>query len=167
MTDTAVRPSTLRNPTRFFIGGEWAAPSSSATIEVVDSASEEVFLTVAEAQAEDVDHAVAAARHAFDNGPWPRMSPQERAVYLNKIADALQSRGDAFADSWTQESGVLKSMSAHAVTGLVANFRYYAGLAETYAWETKHTSQFGQPALLVREPVGVVAAIVPWNAPPS
>ena len=165
MSVTASRPSTVRNPARFFIGGEWVEPSSTSVIEVVDSASEEVFLIVAEAQTADVDCAVAAARQAFDSGPWPRMSPHERAVYLNRIADGLATRGDALADSWSQESGVLRSMSAHAVTGLVANFRYYAGLADSFAWEERHTSQFGQPALLVREPVGVVAAIVPWNAP--
>lgn len=165
MTATASRLSLVQNPGCFYIGGEWTAPSSNATIDVIDSASEEVFLTVAEAQADDVERAVAAARRAFDTGPWPRMSPQERAVYLNRIADALSTRGEALADSWTQESGVLRSMSAHAVTGLVANLRYYAGLADTFLWEEKRTSQFGQPALLVREPVGVVAAIVPWNAP--
>lgn len=165
MADTRSRLSTLRNPGRLFIGGQWLAPSSASTIEVVDSGNEEVFLTVAEAQAADVEQAVAAARQAFDSGPWPRMTPHERAGYLNRIADGLAARGDQLADCWTQESGVLRSMSAHSAAGLAATFRYYAGLADTFAWEEKHTSAFGQPALLVREAVGVVAAIVPWNAP--
>ena len=159
------RPSTIRQPEKLFIGGEWIAPSSASLIDVVDSSNEEVFLTVADAQAADVDLAVAAARQAFDAGPWPRLSPQERAVYLNLIADGLAAHGDQLADSWTQESGVLRSMSAYAAGGLAATFRYYAGLADSFAWEQKHTSSMGQPALLVREPVGVVAAIVPWNAP--
>ncbi len=165
MSDAVSRHLPLRNPRRFFIGGEWVVPSSDAVVDVIDSGTEEVFLTVAEAQEADVERAVAAARQAFDAGPWPRMSPQERAVYLNRIADALAARADALADSWTQESGVLRSMSAHTAKGLIGNFRYYAGLADTYAWEEKRTSQTGQPALLVREAVGVVAAIVPWNAP--
>ena len=165
MTDATNRMSTLRHPGRFFIGGEWIVPSSEATIDVVDSGNEEVFLTVAEAQATDVELAIAAARKAFDSGPWPRMKPQERGEYLNKIADALAARADQLADSWTQESGVLRTMAAHTATGLATTFRYYAGLANSFSWEEKHTSAFGQPALLVREPVGVVAAIVPWNAP--
>jgi aldehyde dehydrogenase (NAD+) len=165
MTITATRPGQVRNPRSLFIGGGWVDPSTSATIDVFDSTTEEVFLTVAEAQAADVERAVAAARKAFDEGPWPRMSPAERGVYLNKIADAWASRAEALADSWASESGVLRSMSAHAATGLATIFRYYGGLGETFAWAEKRTSQMGQPALLVREPVGVVAAIIPWNAP--
>ena len=165
MTATTARAQHVRNPGAFFFGGEWVAPSAKTTIDVVDSASEEVFLTVAEAQAEDVDRAVTAARKAFDEGPWARMSPRERAVYLNRIADAWAARGDQLADSWAAESGVLRAVSTHAATGLGHTFRYYAGLADSFAWEEKFTSQTGQPALLVREAVGVVAAIIPWNAP--
>lgn len=163
-TLTASRPQHVRHPEKLFIAGEWVAPSSSATIDVVDSATEEVFLTVAEAQQPDIERAVSAARDAFDNGPWARMSPAERAVYLERIADAWAARGEALSDTWSMESGVLHKISAHAAQGLAEIFRYYAGLAESFAWEEKHTSMIGQPALLVREPVGVVAAIVPWNA---
>ena len=167
MSVTTARQSHVRNPGSLFIGGAWLKPSSSATIDVVDSATEEVFLTVAEAQATDVERAVAAARAAFDTGPWPRMSPAERGVYLNKIADAWEMRGEALADTWASESGVLRSMSIHSAKGVASVFRYYAGLGESFAWEEKHTSSMGLPALLVREPVGVVAAIIPWNAPHS
>lgn len=165
MTITALRPSEIRHPRALFIGGEWVEPSSSATIDVLDSTSEELFLTVAEAQAADVERAVAAARAAFDTGPWPRLSPAERGVYLARIADAWTSRADALADSWAAESGVLRSMSAHAAKGLSDIFHYYAGLGESFAWQEKHVSGGGQPALLMREAVGVVAAIIPWNAP--
>ena len=167
MMSAAIRSSHIRHPGAFFIGGDWALPSSSATIEVRDSGTEEVFLTVAEAQRDDVDRAVAAARQAFDRGPWPRMSPAERGVFLEKIADAWAWRADALADTWASESGVLRSMSVHAASGVATVFRYYAGLGSSFAWTEKHKSAFGQPALLVREPVGVVAAIIPWNAPHS
>ncbi|WP_309140941.1 aldehyde dehydrogenase family protein [Novosphingobium sp. G106] len=167
MTIATVRQGHVRNPRSLFIGGAWIAPSSSSTFDVVDSATEEVFLTVAEAQAADVERAVAAARDAFDHGPWPRMCPAERGVWLGKIADAWELRGEALADTWSLESGVLRSMSIHSAKGVADVFRYYAGLGETFAWEEKHTSSTGQPALLVREPVGVVAAIIPWNAPHS
>ena len=167
MTITATRQNHVRNPRALFIGGDWIEPSSASTIDVVESTTEEVFLTVAEAQATDVERAVAAARQAFDTGPWPRMSPAERGAFLNKIADAWETRSEALADTWASESGVLRSMSIHSAKGVAEVFRYYAGLGETFAWEEKHTSSMGLPALLVREPVGVVAAIVPWNAPHS
>jgi aldehyde dehydrogenase (NAD+) len=167
VTLTANRISHVRNPLSFYIGGEWVEPPSPATIDVLDSATEELFLTVAEAQAADVEHAVAAARQAFDHGPWPRMSPQERAHFLNKIADAWLTRGDAVADTWTMESGVLRSMSTHSAKGLAEVFRYYAKLAESFPWQEKDAATAGQSALLVREAVGVVAAIIPWNAPHS
>ena len=83
----------LRHLDRFFIGGEWVAPSSEATITVTDSATEERFFSVAEAQAADIARAVEAARQAFDAGPWPRMSHAERAEYLRAIAAALRERG--------------------------------------------------------------------------
>jgi aldehyde dehydrogenase (NAD+) len=167
MTITAVRPSHVLNPRALFIGGAWVEPSSSSTFDVVDSATEEVFLTVAEAQAPDITRAVAAARAAFDTGPWPRLSPAERGVWLNRIADAWEMRGERLADTWAMESGVLRTMGVHSAKGVADVFRYYAGLGETFAWEEKHTSGMGLPGLLVREPVGVVAAIIPWNAPHS
>ena len=165
MATLAERPRHIAHPDRLFIGGSWVEPSSRATIDVFDSASEQVFLTVAEAQAADVERAVAAARKAFDEGPWPRMTHPERAVWLNRIADAWAARADALADTWTMEAGVLRAMTAHGAKSVAGTFRYYAGLAETFAWEEKHVSAGGQPALLVREPVGVVAAIIPWNGP--
>jgi acyl-CoA reductase-like NAD-dependent aldehyde dehydrogenase len=155
----------IRNPDRLFIGGEWVEPSSRARIDVRDSASEEIFLSVAEAQAEDVDRAVAAAREAFDRGPWPRLSHAERAAWLVKIADAWTKRTEAFADTWTRESGVLHAIAKRAVLGPVQTFRFHAGLAETFEWEEPHVTMDGKRAMLVREPVGVVGAIIPWNAP--
>jgi acyl-CoA reductase-like NAD-dependent aldehyde dehydrogenase len=93
------------------------------------------------------------------------MTPAERGVWLKKIADAWAARTDAAADSWTAESGVLRSMSTYGSAMCAGVFNYYAGLGESFAWEEKHVSEDGLPALLVREPVGVVGAIIPWNAP--
>ena len=124
MTGIATRAHKIRHPKSFFIGGDWVSPSSTDTIDVIDSGTEEVFVTVAEAQAADIDRAVKAAREAFDRGPWPRMSPAERAVYLNRIADLWPARAEALADSWSAESGVLRSMSTYAAGGVGKTFRY-------------------------------------------
>jgi len=155
----------IRHPERFFIGGEWVEPSSSARIDVRDSATEEVFLSVAEAQIEDVDRAVAAARKAFDHGPWPRMAHKERAAWLEKIADVWTKRAPDIADTWVRESGVLHAVAKYAAVNPAATFRYHAGLADTFEWEEPHVTPDGLRAALVREPVGVVGAIIPWNAP--
>jgi acyl-CoA reductase-like NAD-dependent aldehyde dehydrogenase len=134
-------------------------------IEVSDSATEEVFLRVAEAQEADVSRAVGAARVAFDTGPWPRMTHSERAEFLRGIADGLRARTEDFGQIWPRESGVLHAIAGPATLGSAGTFDYYAGLAETFAFEERATPMTGGFGLLVREPVGVVGAIIPWNAP--
>jgi aldehyde dehydrogenase (NAD+) len=148
-----------------FIGGEWVQPSSSATIDVINPATEELFARVAEAREPDIARAVQAARKAFDTGPWPRMSHAERAVYLRKMGDGLIARGQDTSRIWTSEMGVTISASSRGAGGIGHVFHYYASLAETFAFEEQHKPLTGGTGLLVREPVGVVAAIIPWNAP--
>lgn len=157
----------IRHPDKFFIGGHWVDPSTDAVIEVRDSSNEETFLTVAAAHGDDIERAVGSAREAFDNGPWPRLTPAERGVWLRKIADGWASRSDAAADSWTAESGVLRKMSAFSATGVAGIFNFYARLGDTFRWKETRTGSGGQPALVVQEAVGVVAAIIPWNVPAS
>ena len=155
----------LRHAGQFFIDGGWVDPSSTDTIDVKDSTNERVFLSVAEAKAPDIDRAVAAARSAFDVGPWARTTHQERAEYLRAIANGLRERAADFGELWPRESGVLHSVAQHAAVGGAATFDYYAGLADTYPFEERVTPSMGDFGLLVREPVGVVGAIIPWNAP--
>jgi aldehyde dehydrogenase (NAD+) len=161
----ASRSLTLAHPDRFFIDGAWIAPSSDSCFKVITPSTEELYLTVAEAQAADMDRAIAAARTAFDHGPWPRMSHAERSVYLNAMADALGDRAHELADIWTSEMGVLRTVSQAVVNSTIDVFRYYASLADTFTFEERHQPAVGKVGLLVREPVGVVAAIIPWNAP--
>jgi acyl-CoA reductase-like NAD-dependent aldehyde dehydrogenase len=164
--DTFTRPTaSLRHPDRFFIGGEWVQPSSSATITVIDSSSEAPFLTVAAAQADDIAKAVTAARDAFDKGPWPRMSHAERAKYMRAMAAGLRKRADDIAALWPRETGALVGLARPYTERAAAEFEYYAAMAETYPFEEVHTPTTGKFGLLVREPVGVVAAIIPWNGP--
>ena len=156
----------LRHADRFFIGGEWVEPSSDAVIDVIDSTSEQLFFSVAEAKEADMARAVAAARQAFDEGPWPRLSHEQRAEYLRAIATALEKRTEDLGQIWPRESGVLHVVAKGSVAGAAATFDYYAGLAQTFPFEEEaQPSMGGKFGLLVREPVGVVGAIIPWNAP--
>jgi aldehyde dehydrogenase (NAD+) len=158
--------ASLRHSDRFFIGGDWVQPSTDASIDVIDSASEEVFLSVAEAKEADMSRAVGAAREAFDNGPWPRMSHVQRASYLQAIAAGIRERAADLAQIWPREAGILFSMAQNAPAGTAGTFEFYAGLATTYPFEQPATpTAGGEFGLLVREPVGVVGAIIPWNAP--
>ena len=156
------------HPDKFFIGGKWVAPSSSAKIDVIDSGTEERFISVAEAQAEDANAAVAAAREAFDRGPWPQLSHAERAKYLKAIGQGIRERAEDLARTWTMETGIVHAGALAGSKGLGGVWDYYAGLAETFPFVERHKPALGgEVGLLVREPVGVVTAIIPWNAPPS
>jgi aldehyde dehydrogenase (NAD+) len=155
----------LRNADRFFIGGEWVTPSSGARIDVIDSATEELFFSVAEAEQADMTRAVTAARLAFDEGPWPRMSHAQRAEYLRAIAARLRERTEDIGQIWPRESGVLHAIARRTGAGAARTFEFYAGLADTYPFEEPATPTVGEFGLIVREPVGVVGAIIPWNAP--
>jgi acyl-CoA reductase-like NAD-dependent aldehyde dehydrogenase len=149
----------LRNPDRFFIGGAWAKPSSPAQFEVINPTTEEVFLRVAEAQAEDMAAAVTAAREAFDRGPWPRLSHAERAEYLRAIAGALDERSVPLSRIWSSQMGVLHTIARGGSAGFGGTYRYNAGLADDFPFVERHEPKAGGKAgFLVREPVGVVGA---------
>jgi betaine-aldehyde dehydrogenase len=150
---------------RLWIGGEWEKPSSSATIEVISPFSEAPVGRVPEAREADVDRAVAAARRAFDAGPWPRTPASERADLLGKLQQALQARAQDLAVTITSEMGSPITFS-HMGQVLASNLvlAYYAGLARQFPFEEIRAGMLG-PAIVRQEPVGVVAAIVPWNVP--
>ena len=158
----------VRHPDKFFIDGRWMEPSSTKTIKVVNSATEEPFLTVAEAQEADIERAVAAARKAFDHGPWPRMSHLERAACMRAMAAELDKLAEPHARIWTTEAGALHGFTKARCAGISNDYLSYAALADTFAFQERHKPKSGgEVALLIREPVGVVAAIVPWNAAPG
>ncbi|MEY4099840.1 MAG: hypothetical protein RL300_1011 [Pseudomonadota bacterium] len=158
--------SPIKNSDKFYIDGKWVTPSTSSQFKVINSSTEELFSIVAEAQEGDVNLAVAAARKAFDKGPWPRLTPAERAKYLTALATEMEKLAERSAMIWSCESGVVNS-AALAITKTIGDaYRYYAGLADTFEFQERHPSGApGYVGLLVHEPVGVVSIIIPWNGP--
>jgi acyl-CoA reductase-like NAD-dependent aldehyde dehydrogenase len=156
----------VKSPGRLFIDGGWIAPSSDATIEVRSAISEELFLTVAEALEADVNRAVDAARRAFDTGPWPRMSPAERAGHVRALGQALSRRVPEVAGIWPHEMGNLHSWSLGGAQMAAGFYEDYARIAEGFVFEEEHPTDTAKVGMLAHEAVGVVGAIIPWNGSP-
>ncbi|RJL34483.1 aldehyde dehydrogenase [Bailinhaonella thermotolerans] len=149
----------------FYIAGEWVAPAGPGIIEVVSPHTEEVIAKVPEGGAADIDRAVAAARKAFDEGPWPRLSPEERADALARLTGLYEARQEEMAQTITAEMGCAISFSRVMQAAVPLELlRKTVAYAREYPWEEERRGDYG-PAIVRREPVGVVAAIVPWNAP--
>jgi betaine-aldehyde dehydrogenase len=144
---------------KLYIGGKWVDPVGKGSIDVINASTEEVMGTIPEGNEADVQAAVAAARSAFDS--WSQQPVAVRSDYLRKIQAGLQGRAAELAEIITGEVGMPLKMSAQIQVGSpIANFGYYAQLADKFQWE----EQTGN-SCVVREAVGVVACITPWNYP--
>ncbi len=144
---------------RVFIGGEWVAPSGNEPIEVINATTEEVMGTVPACSSEDADRAVVAARGAFT--AWSQTSREERAGFMSAVAAGLAERGAEIAATISQELGMPLKLSRLIQAGLpTAQFAAMPKLLEEIEWE----EEIGNSRVL-REPVGVVGAITPWNYP--
>ncbi|KWF36108.1 aldehyde dehydrogenase [Burkholderia pseudomultivorans] len=161
------RPSlNMPHADRLYIGGRWVAPASAETCAVLNCATEDVVAHAAMANEADVDAAVRVARDAFDRGPWPHLSPAERAAFLEKIAARLEALNDEFARGWSIESGVLYRIAKPRIGLFLSGaFRQYAAMAHSYPFVAPARAVTGHQAYRVQEPVGVVVVIVPWNGP--
>jgi len=150
---------------QLFIAGDWIQPSTSATFDVISPHTEETIARVAEGREADMDRAVAAARAAFDTGPWPRCSAAERADVMARVLGLLQERAAELAITITSEMGSPISFSNLGQV-MAANMLldYYIQLARTFPFEEVRPGMQG-PTLVRQEPVGVAACIVPWNVP--
>jgi acyl-CoA reductase-like NAD-dependent aldehyde dehydrogenase len=158
--------SLLMAPDRFFIGGEWVEASTRSNFDVIEPSTEELFYSVAAAQADDMDRAIAAARRAFDRGPWPRLSHAERADVMRRLAQGLLARTGDLARIWSSEMGIVNMFAQLIIPSAADVYTYYAGLAQEFPFVEPHQpTAGGEVGLLVREPVGVVGAIIPWNSP--
>ncbi len=148
------------------IGGRWSKPTTRQRITVVSPHTEEPVAQVASAAAADVDAAVAAARRAFDTGPWPRWTPSERIAAVRGLAEAYGRRRAEMAEAITTEIGAPVSFAKRAQVALPwSMMTAFCDVAEDYPWQESRAGRYGSDIRIRREPVGVVAAIVPWNMP--
>jgi aldehyde dehydrogenase (NAD+) len=150
---------------KFFIGGKWVDPSGTDTLDVVSPATEEVVGRVPVSTEADMDRAVAAARAAFDNGPWPHMSPAERADIIEKISQTLQAQSEDLATLISTEVGApyLFSLMGQVLAATMVLDKYVE-IARNYTFEEIRPGMLG-PVVVRHEPVGVTAGIIPWNVP--
>ena len=144
---------------KIYIGGEWVQSSGAGTLEVINSSTEEVMGSIPEGTAEDVDRAVAAARSAFEH--WSATSVEERSEWLQQIAQALGARMEEIAALIAQEVGMPIKL-AHMIQAGLPTMDF--GSMPQVMLETEWERRLGN-SLIVREPVGVVGAITPWNYP--
>jgi aldehyde dehydrogenase (NAD+) len=152
-----------------FVGGRWVAPSTPETITVISPTTEEPFGTAPGGGTADVDAAVAAARSALATSPWRTFGPDDRAQAMLAFADALEARAAETAAIVTGENGMPTVVAGVAEgRGPAETLRYFAELARSTPVEERRAA-VGSPGVTVvrREPVGVVAAIIPWNFPQS
>ncbi|MCL4745419.1 MAG: aldehyde dehydrogenase family protein, partial [Burkholderiaceae bacterium] len=152
------------SPINLFINGEWVEPASDRYFRVTNPATEESIAEVAQGDSRDVDRVAATARRAFDDGPWPRLAPTARRDILHRLAELLEERADEFAVLETLNTGKpVVQTTTRDLPFAVELIRYYAGWADKIHGTTLPSgSALGYT---LREPVGVVAAITPWNSP--
>lgn len=150
---------------KLYIGGQWIAPATDQVLEVFSPATEERVGTVPVASPADIDKAVAVARRAFDDGPWSQTTPTERGEILAKAAKLIEERSAELVAVLSSEMGQPPAtVGMMQQTPALATLNFYAELAKDFEWEQVRTGVFGQTRVL-REPVGVVAAVLAWNVP--
>ena len=161
MTQTAYRTEF----DKLFIGGKWVEPSTSDVIEVRSPATGEYVGKVPLAAAADVNAACAAARKAFDDGPWPRMTPQERQAVIANAVKLIEDRADEFKFLLKAETGqptMIVDMMQYGAA--LSGLQYYSTAADKFTWKDIRDGIYGQ-TLVLREPIGVVGAVAAWNVP--
>ena len=145
------------------IGTEWR--TGRTTFASIDPFTRAAWAMIPEATQVDVEDAIAAAREAFDSGPWPRMTVEERAEILYKIADLIERDADKLAEAESRDNGKGIREVSGQIKALPAWYRYFAGLAVGHEGRVANTGKPNFFGYVVEEPVGVVAAILPWNSP--
>jgi phenylacetaldehyde dehydrogenase len=151
---------------QMLIDGKWVDAASGKTFEVYNPATGEVMTHVAEGDAEDINRAVRAARRAFDEGPWRKMSPSQRGRCIPRLADLIEQHGEEFAQLESLDNGKPLTIARVADIPLAVDlFRYMSGWATKIEGNTIPISAGNYFAYTLREPIGVVGQIIPWNFP--
>jgi aldehyde dehydrogenase (NAD+) len=149
-----------------FIGNQWVRSDAKGRIDVRSASTEEVIGRVPDATKGDIDRAVAAAREAFDKGPFPRMAPEERADAIRRLSEALKKRGPAIASIISQQNGCpARESIGTQVFAATMVLDITADMAKNFNWVEERAGAFGNPVRVGRLPVGVCAGIIPWNVP--
>ena len=148
-----------------FLNSAWIEAGDGATREILNPANTQTLARVADGGTREAESAIAHARRAFDEGPWPQMRAPERAGYLFKLADLIEKNAEALATLETQNNGKPLREARYDVADAAACFRYYAGLITKPLGQTYEVSDPAIQAMVVREPVGVCGQIIPWNYP--
>ena len=148
-----------------FLGGEWVQAAEGGTRSIINPADNEPIAQVADGSVTDAEIAIGHARRAFDSGPWPRMRAQERATFLFKLATLIEADADALAALETRNNGKPLREAKFDVADAANCFRYYAGLITKPLGQTFETPDSAMQTMVVREPIGVCAQIIPWNYP--
>jgi len=155
----------VMHPDKVWIGGEWRLPHSNRTIDIVSPDTEAVVAQVAEADEADMDAAVAAARAAFDHGPWGRFTPAERVEVLGRMSTHLHQRAGEVAAAWSAQIGAMAGIAAGITHGSNLSFDGIVAMAAQFDFVERRATIGAPVGLIAYEPVGVVAAIAPWNVP--
>ncbi|MGN6427777.1 MAG: 5-carboxymethyl-2-hydroxymuconate semialdehyde dehydrogenase [Leifsonia sp.] len=157
-------PENLPEKIQHFIDGAFVDSVSGATFDVLDPVSNETYVQAAAGQKEDIDLAVAAAKRAFESGPWPRMKPRERARILNRIADAVEAQDARLAELETFDTGLPITQALGQAQRAAENFRFFADLIVAQA-DDAYKVPGSQLNYVNRKPIGVAGLITPWNTP--
>lgn len=155
----------IAHPDKLYIAGEWVRPAGGGVLEIVSPNTELVVARTAEAGPDDMDRAVSAAREAFDNGPWPHTAPAERIAAFRRMIEHMRPRAGELATAWTAQVGGLSSFAGPMHGGSIATLDGIAGFAEAFEFVESRPTIGAEVGLIAYEPVGVVAAIAPWNGP--
>jgi aldehyde dehydrogenase (NAD+) len=157
--------SEIDHPFAMLIDGQWVPAATEQTFSCVDPYTEESWGRIPEASAAEVDRAVRAARRAFDAGGWRHTLPAQRAALLRKLARLIEANAEALTYQQIRENGKLVSEMRPQLDVLANACYYFAGLAETLTGASLTSGFAGLTTYTVREPIGVVAAVTPWNSP--
>ena len=164
MTQSTTLPAAMPEKIRHYIGGEFVDSIDGDEFDVLNPVTNEPYITAASGKKADIEAAVAAAKTAFDDGPWPTMLPRERARILNKIADIVESRKDELAAMESFDSGLPITQAKGQAARAAENFRFFADLIVAQVDDAFKVP--GRQANYVnRKPIGVAGLITPWNTP--